>query len=232
MKTIDIVYVLGNGSKHNNSELKYSLRGVEMFLKNVGRVFVVGSCPQSVRNLIHLPCKDTHDVPDMNIRDKIMTACKSDFVADDFLFMNDDHFLLKPFDVTKFPNFHKGDIMKAIEPRSMDPYRKRLQNTYNQLKAKGLNTLNFDIHTPILYNKRKFLDMVKQFDWKVDQGLVIKSLYGNFYDLKTVEAKDYKIAGESQIELDTAVFSTHATISQQLQRYLQNRYPKPSQYEY
>ncbi len=232
MKPVDIVYVLGAGSKYNNSEIRYSMRSVVKHLSNFANVVIVGNCPNFARNLIHLPCQDKNDVPDLNIRDKILVACNSPIVSEDFLFMNDDHFFLNDFNAAKFPNYHKGDLGLAIAPRSMDAYRTRLLNTLNQLKNQRFPTLNFDIHTPILYNKEKFINMVKQFDWRVKEGLVVKSLYGNFYGLKAVQGTDYKVSGEQQINPQAPCFSTHATVSTQMQRFFQEVYPTPTKYEY
>ncbi len=230
-KSIDIVYVLGTGSKHQNAELKYSLRSIVKHLSNVGRVFVVGECAPFLRNVLHLPCQDTHKIPDLNIRDKILAACNCDVVSEDFLFFNDDHFMLKPFDAVRFPNFFKGDLRDAIEPRNMDSYRQRLTNTHDQLKAKGMTTMNFDIHTPIIYNKKKFKDIIMKFDWKVHEGLVVKSLYGNALKLEETFLRDTKVSSSAQIRQDSICFSTFPNIGQELQAYLKAQYSKKSQFE-
>lgn len=232
MEKIDIVYVLGHGSKHSDSELRYSIRSVVKHVKNMRRIIIVGACPQFIKGVIHLPCKDTEPIPDLNIRNKILAACNSDVVSEDFLFMNDDHFLLKQYDATKFPNYHKGDLKESIEPRSQDSYRIRLTNTYNQLKKKGLGTLNFDTHTPIIYNKKKFIQMTKMFDWTVFEGLVIKSLYGNVNELESELMRDFKINSPSQIKDETRIFSTFPAIGKDMQKYFQDTYSKPSEFEY
>ena len=42
---IDILYIVGTGSHWNNYELRYSLRTLEKYGKNIGRVFVSGANP-------------------------------------------------------------------------------------------------------------------------------------------------------------------------------------------
>lgn len=43
---VDIVYVVGKGAKDNDDRpLRWSLRSVQMFAKNVGRVIVAGYPP-------------------------------------------------------------------------------------------------------------------------------------------------------------------------------------------
>lgn len=38
---MDILYILGNGSVHDNMEIRLSLRTVEKYAKNLDRVFIV-----------------------------------------------------------------------------------------------------------------------------------------------------------------------------------------------
>ena len=42
---IDVLYILGIGSKFGNEELKYSLRSLETYVKDYGRVFITGVFP-------------------------------------------------------------------------------------------------------------------------------------------------------------------------------------------
>jgi len=44
---MDIVYLMGEGySKCNYNELRYSLRSIDKYGKNVDRVYVIGYCPE------------------------------------------------------------------------------------------------------------------------------------------------------------------------------------------
>ena len=42
---MDILYVVGTGSKWDNNELRYSLRSIDKYGINIDRVFIVGTKP-------------------------------------------------------------------------------------------------------------------------------------------------------------------------------------------
>src|SRR6187431_2538921 len=92
----DILIPLGKGSRHNDLELVYCLRSIEKHLKGVGNVFIVGESPERVKNCMHVSVKDSPNNWDRakNIYRKIRRCCSLPDLSDNFLFMNDDHFLL------------------------------------------------------------------------------------------------------------------------------------------
>ena len=56
---MDILYCIGEGSKWNNNELRYSLRSLEKFGKNVGNIYMVGYNPGFLSDevtFINCPC--------------------------------------------------------------------------------------------------------------------------------------------------------------------------------
>jgi hypothetical protein len=55
---MDLVYVLGSGSRWGDNELRYSLRSVEKHLKGYNNVYLVGDKPDWVRNVTHIPKQD------------------------------------------------------------------------------------------------------------------------------------------------------------------------------
>ncbi len=93
VKKIDLVYVVGTGSRWNDNELRFSLRSVSKNLSNVGKVFIVGECPDYLKNVIHIPASDIFDSAinaDGNMTHKLLLVCNNKELSDDFLFMNDD----------------------------------------------------------------------------------------------------------------------------------------------
>ena len=52
---VDLVYVLGKGSRWQDNELRFSLRSVSKNLSNVGQIFIVGQIPDFVKNCVHVP---------------------------------------------------------------------------------------------------------------------------------------------------------------------------------
>lgn len=184
-ETIDIVYVLGTGSNWNNNEIRFSLRSIEENLRGVGNVFIIGEKPDFIKNVIHIQHHDEYGPSnaDGNIIHKILRAIQDDRLSDRFLFINDDHLILQPIEASEVPFFHKGDLTdETLYPEKYfcnNYWRKRLGRTRDVLKFKGLPALHFDCHTPILIDKKVFPDVVAQFDYGVNPGYTMKSIYAN-----------------------------------------------------
>lgn len=215
------------GSKHDNMELRYSLRAIEKNLSGFDRVFISTEVlPDWLTNVVHLPVKDEKNVvPDWNIMNKVS---KADGLSDDFLFMNDDHFILKPFDATSFPYFHGGSLETYVKKRGLDGYGRRANNTLKHLKKNNLPLKYFDIHYPIIYNREKFKRYVVDLPWDED-GYIIKSLYANAEKIDGVEVKDNKV--NHLPDTRSIVYSSHVHIKISIQRFLWDTFPKPSRFE-
>jgi hypothetical protein len=181
MSKIDLVYPLGKGSVWNDNELRFSLRSVQQNMKNVGKIFIVGECPNWLKNVVHIPCVDVFkNNSDGNIITKVLEACKHEGLSDDFLFMNDDYLIMNPVDATKIPAYHKGD-MATFDQEYWDKsfWRGRLLRTYKILKKMGHHTFHFDGHLPIIINKKLFPEIISQFNYHDNIGYCMKSIYAN-----------------------------------------------------
>lgn len=175
----DVVYFLTPNQFYQHRELRYSLRSLEKHLSGVGRVFVVGAeVSWPCRGLVQIPECDPYDHnKDANIIRKMRIACRHPEISAPLLFVNDDHFFSQDCRAGEFPFYHKGEI-RAAGGRE---YSRRLAHTRKLLAARGLPTLNYDIHTPILIHQGKFLEVFDTWDW-VDlggPGVVMKSVYAN-----------------------------------------------------
>jgi hypothetical protein len=204
---IDIVYPLNKASRWQDNELRYSLRSVEKYLSNYGRVFVVGDLPGWCTNVIHIPATD-RKYPARSIMEKVWLACQDDRLSENFLFMNDDHFLTKRFDAETFPYFFKGPLFNAV--RNKTNYAETVKNTLSIL---GHDAKDFDTHTPILYNKHTFPEVMKQYDWEVPHGYCIKSIYCAYMGIAGVLADDGKFYKSKTKEHLLHWFSNHAVVS-------------------
>ncbi len=194
---IDVVYVLGNGSRWNNNEIRFSLRSIEKNGLNVGQIFVVGECPDFLSDVVHIPAEDIFNPnvnADGNIAIKVLTACADQRLSENFLFINDDHILLKPVLLDEIPTFHKGDMTTYLPIYwQLNYWRKRLHRTMETLILKGLSAYHFDCHTPIVLNKISFPEVMSGFDYTHDIGLTMKSLYGN-----SIYSKSGKLLGHEK----------------------------------
>lgn len=221
---MDVLYVLGKGSKYNDAELRFSLRSMQKYLTGVDRVFLVGERPAFIKNVEYLPFRDSYSIADINIYLKIKHACENG-ISDKFLFMNDDHFFLDYFDTEKFPNFAEGTIDEYLKRRggALNDYTRRVK------RAAPGDSPFFDVHTPIVYEREKFLAM----KYDMVNGQTIKSLYGYTYKLEPTPFKDLKIFSQQDliVHSKTPIFSTRPRITAGLWRAIEEAYPLSSKYE-
>jgi|688.fasta_scaffold88607_1 hypothetical protein len=194
---IDIVIPLGKGSFWgDNEELRHCLRGVEMYLSGVRNVVIVGELPKWITNVIHITATDDKGVAwrDRNIYRKIVLAVNDERVSDDFLFMNDDHFLTKSFHAATFPYYYREyDMIETINKMFKNiSWRTVVSNTRNFLLKNNYDVKMFDTHCPIVYNRWRFGALQKA-DWDIPHGYGIKSLYANMNHIEGIYQPDNKI---------------------------------------
>lgn len=94
------------------NELRYSLRSLAMYGKNVGKVIVCGYCPSWLSGeVIKLPCNNPFDRKAKNITHRVLYALKwlkNKGYGQDCLLSSDDIFHLREFDAEKYPYFIKN----------------------------------------------------------------------------------------------------------------------------
>ena len=194
---VDLVYVVGTGSKWKDNELRFSLRSVSKNLSGVRNIFIVGHLPDFVKNVIHIPASDIFDPAvnaDGNMIHKLLIACKDKRLSDNFLFMNDDFIINQPVAAATIPWLHKEDM--ATQPESYwktQFYRYRLKRTFDVLKEYGFPTLQYDYHAPMLMNKNSFAEIMANFVYASDIGYTLRSIYGNALQLPAISVKGQKI---------------------------------------
>jgi hypothetical protein len=141
-------------------------------LKGIGKIFIIGYCPDWIAGCIHIPYEEDarNRFRDFNIMNKVLTACKDRRVSKDFLMVHDDHFLLENYEAIDFPYYHCGPMVPGE-----GQYGETKRNTISLLGGYAIN--NYDTHCPIVFNKEKFMRSVALADWTKWYGYCIKTLY-------------------------------------------------------
>lgn len=160
---MDILYVIGRGSKHDNEELRFSLRSIAKNGKNIGRVFIVGYPPEFVNidNVTIIDCGDMYKRKHKNILKCIEVAItKSDIGGEsgEFLLSSDDHFYIKPTDFNNYPIYYKGELPKTVnaDNKTSFSYRFSLVETRELLEKNGMPSHNFSWHGNTHFNAHFF----------------------------------------------------------------------------
>lgn len=183
-EAVDLLIPLNaTGSKADNLELKIALRSIEKYLSNRRNIFVVSSRePQGFKNLHFIRCEDKFKRKQMNIHAALMTAFASPDLAENVIFWADDNVLLQPLAADRLPVVYRRDnLLTFSNAPEAKVWHKSVRNTGEILKERSYPTVNFESHTPVMFQKSKYLALDRQFDFYAQAGLCYISLYLNVY---------------------------------------------------
>jgi len=193
----DIVYIYSHqASRWRGQELKYSLRSLERYGRNYGKVYLVGDkAPYLNDKIIHIEkADDSTYAKERRIYEKLLLACQTKDISNPFIFFNDDFFLTKEIDLSKIGYYFNRSLEDKLNlMQTKGQYWRAMNNTREALISKGLPTTHFDIHYPMKYYKDKFIEIMTEYDWDIRCGYVIKSLYANTLKIRGIEREDRKI---------------------------------------
>lgn len=236
---IDIVIPVANITKCDHLELRYTLRSIEKHLSGYRNIYIVGYKPEWLQNVIHIDHKDAikPEYKERNIYHKILAACNDEWVSEEFIMFNDDFFLLQECSAVNYPFYYYGTIEEKRQRISQtNPYRYTLENT---VKVLGKDSLNYEVHAPIRFDKQSFMEVIEALDWK-DRvfGFGFRAVYCNKLNVPGEYITDIKITDKhSFMELKGMItgrsfFSTgNNAINHDMKDLLAELYPHPSQYE-
>lgn len=148
---MDILYIVGTGSKWDNNELKYSLRSLEKNGTGINRVMIVGEKPKFViDDMPYMYCFDKYGkfFAHKNIYNKIKIAIHSGMLPDHFLISSDDHFYYRPTDFDNYPVYYREREIPAEIPANVkhNLYQLSLQETRKFLLKHGLPVYQTNPH--------------------------------------------------------------------------------------
>lgn len=250
---MDILYVIGRGSKHDNEELRYSLRSIAKYGQNIGRIFVVGYPPEflNLNNVTIIDCGDTYNRKHKNILHCIETAINRTDIggeSGDFLLSSDDHFYIKPTDFDNYPIYCKGRLPIEVNGDTKDAftYRLSLVETRELLEDNGYSVHNFSWHGNTHFNTHLFKGHLlalahisyNQTEYGVEPSCLMLNVMLKHKPFEFVKRGDVKI-GEvhSRAELMEAIkgrecISTYDTgYDMCVRRYLKELFPNKCKYE-
>ena len=203
----DVLYTLGPDSGHDNQELRWSLRSVAMFGRNVGRVIVAGYPPDWLSDeVVRFPVERPEGLrKDAVIFHNVMSAIDAGVVSWTFLLSSDDHFLTAPcdFDATPLWAREKDGAPVSIPPyangRGGNDYRLVLDQTRRVLLAAGYGIAKTNPHRNTVIDYRLAPELKRLRDAAPDKsvGIEINCAMGNLrHDVMGVPfrlMKDWKV---------------------------------------
>lgn len=241
---IDIVYVLGTGSKWDNNEIRHSLRSVEKNLKGYRNVFIVGNIPDWVQHVYDIEFRDLlQDNADGNIILKVITACNYPDLSEEFLLMADDSFILQPVNAREIEYMYKGDYPSLNKPGYFEAntWRKRLGRTLKTLHDQGRTSFHYDCHFPFRINKYLFRRIMMNVSFELGIGYTVKSMYGNLANVspnRKLTNTQYTIFKEydektinRRLENSRFLSVNDSGLNSTMKAWIQKRFSEKSKYE-
>lgn len=199
---LDVVYVTREGG--DTESLRYSLRS----LANIphGTVWISGGLPSWCGNVNHI-YKDLegNEVPeqeDSNLN--LYQACLVPTLSEQFIFMNDDFFIMQPMEA--IPTMHQGSLDAVIERYKTG---NRFHQAYSLVKTKqelmrlGFapgELLSYELHMPMIFSKSKVIEMFQEYPQPLF-ALRPRTMYGNKYKLKGAYQEDAKDTPNQEVAL-------------------------------
>lgn len=190
MGKYDIVYFVKEAPE--NPELVYSLRSVEQNWPYKS-VWFCGGCPRGIKPDHQFKIEQVGIDKWSRVRNMIIEVCKNDNITEDFWLFNDDFFVLRP--QREYQPQYNGELLPYVEKTELkqsgqsDDFTRRLREASNVLSADGLTTLNYEVHKPMLINRKKALEICE----KYPNTSAFRSLYGNYWNIGGTNKHDMKI---------------------------------------
>lgn len=169
----DLLYILGDGSRCGDKEIRYSLRSACKYL-DFDRFYLVGEKPNRIAPDTYIEAEDPYDLKVQNAYHKYRIGLEAD-ISEDVVFMNDDFILMEPHSPR---HYWKGTIEQEVLERSGTQSR----YWHGMVKTLGVfpEGLNFEVHYPFPVKKSEWLEVMDTFETLIQPGgALLRNLYGN-----------------------------------------------------
>lgn len=227
-KLLDIVYILK--PELDTEELIYSLRSVEANFPHK-KVWFVGGQPKGLKPDVALPHVQGGANKWERIRSSMLKVMTQPDLTEEFFLFNDDFFIMKPFK-GKFVNYADktltwriGDLQKTYT--WLNNYGRTLVKAREELKCQGFGEVNYEVHTPMLFQKALVPTVLKC------SSPQMRSIYGNVNAIPYIQHDDFKIYDTETVPKDWPFLSTNDDIFRRgkVGEYIRECFPNPSRFE-
>lgn len=189
-KPLDVVYFV---SAYPNSDLLYSIRSVAENLE-FNKLWIYGGKRSEIKPDEYVERRNQKGATKWaRVRNMYLEVCQNDNITEDFILFHDDFFVLKP--TKSLEPEYLGTLIENAEmiekkfDGNKSSYTKILRNADKLLKDLGYPALSYELHKPFVFNREKFLKILKDYP----MANCMRSIYANVYGVKGKKAKDVKI---------------------------------------
>lgn len=174
-------------------ELRYSMRSARRSLADASNFVLCGEnpgwfdgdfihCPRFSESKARQKYGSDKFTKWIDSIEKLRAICESPLVTENFLWLYDDTFIVKPTSIGELSRpkvrgvLHAGDLNAPIRKS----WRELRRRTAKDLVDRELPQHNYSTHYPVVYNKTKLLATIEEFNVPKNPRL-IESLYANHH---------------------------------------------------
>lgn len=237
-KGMDVVIPHGTGSYWDCNELRYCLRSIDKNFRSLGDIYVVGYKPGWLKNVKHIDALDLYpDNKGASIIAKVLKACNDKRVSGNFLFISDDQCFLKSMSATSIKPYYTYDLSSIRIGYSNRRWRECMVNVKRTLRKSRMPCYNYETHAPKIFNKTRFIEVMKKYDWQNIQYPTHTLYFNNNVILPKQMPDKYRIFFNAE-KMDVNLIKGYSFLaysdlglSWQLQKKLKELFPRKSRFE-
>jgi len=235
---MDVVIPLKQDSIWHDNELRHCLRSIERNFLDLGKIYLIGDRPSWVTRVFHIPFPDAYpNNKGANIISKLMEACRDPNISSDFLFVSDDQYMLQPM----WPRDIKPYYVSDLRNQKLDPdqsfWMQCLFNMREAMLKDGLSCFNFEPHTPVIINKRKFWSIMLNYNWEEILYSTLSIYFNNIISKPEPMPDDYRARfNKEDIPLEIIngkkfLYHNDLGLSSELQKKIMELFPDKCRFE-
>lgn len=232
-------------------DLRYSMRSLAANYADLGQVHVFGGRAPWFSDLVHhYPVRQAYQKHENTWRvwRQIVAAAASGYLPEEFLIMNDDHFLMRPW-AGPIPDYVSGLLVdwlaQRAQSRNIVDTIKRTQTMIEQLGGPARDEqLGYELHVPLRVHGPTLAALWPRLEqWtrggRMGSRIAKRSAYGNLAGARArsdveVMAKDCKVFGSNDplpdgpwCSTSDLAFTKHGRAGTEIRR----RFPRRCRFE-
>lgn len=225
----DVVYVLKNDCPAE--ELRYSLRSV---VKNFpyNRIVFYGGCPEGFKPDLGFIYEQEGKTAASKVVNTLRFIVNEDMLTENVWIFNDDFFIMKPYKLTTatLSGTLEARLIRHEKKYGYSDYARILRNAKSALIKRGFDTLSYEGHTPMLFNRKMFGEVLDEFGPEI----MYRSIYGNYFKIPAITYGDVKVKNLLiEPDKDAELLSTWEKSFEEgkVGEYIREKFPAPCKYE-
>lgn len=190
-----------------DNEIYASIRSIYKYCKDPFTVTIFGDEVPYLNSQIKQIIVDRISPKPADIANKIFMMADT---YEDFVFMSDDQYFLKPFVLSDIKPTALYDL-ETVKKWRKGYYYNMLRNTMHRCLELGLQAYNYDTHTPRYFESEK-LKNLKGFNFSGKRHLIISAYFNSYFSNPEIETNRLSFwDSDDPFLLNDKLFLTHGT---------------------